>query len=540
MNEKKAVQKRKGSVCRNAVQLVAVGAVTGMFAGSVVTVYNLFASYGEEISRDLYAYIRQNPVFIPLLFVVLTLGAFFLGTAVRLVPMIRGSGIPQTEGATRGILHFRWYREATAMFAASLLSIFLGLSAGSEGPSLEIGAACGDGVACMFKRNEMVRRYQVTGGACTGLAVAFNAPLTGMAFAFEEAHKRFTPEVFICAFSSVVAGLLAHTALCAAMKISPHSAFSTYRFSELPISEYGYVFLSAAVCGLLGVLFYRVVFLLRKAFSKIRPPRPWVGDFLRILFAVLLGGACSLLTVNVMGGGHGLIESLGSSGGAGAAGPESVFGLPLAGTLAVVAALKFLITGVNMGAGLPCGAFIPMLAIGACIGALLNLAWIALGMDAAHADLMVMICMAAFFTTIVKAPITGVVMVCELTWSFAPLLPVVLGVSVGYFIGDVSRTESIYEKLLDLFETENGIRARARRELFVIPVQNGCIADGRAVRDVLWPSGAVVTEIARGEEKILPEGDTVIEGGDALTLVCKTDSPEKTRDELRHIAGNEE
>lgn len=83
---------------------------------------------------------------------------------VRLVPMIKGSGIPQTAGATRGIVHFRWYREAAAMFAASLLSIFMGLSAGSEGPSLEIGGACGDGVACLFRRSEMVRRYQVTGG----------------------------------------------------------------------------------------------------------------------------------------------------------------------------------------------------------------------------------------------------------------------------------------------------------------------------------------------------------------------------------------
>ena len=151
MSEKK--RKNRGSVYRNAVQLVAVGAVTGIFAGAVVTLYNLFASSGEEISRDIYAYIRQNPVFIPLLFVVLALGAFLLSAAVRLVPMIKGSGIPQTEGATRGIIRFRWYREAVAMFAASLLSIFMGLSAGSEGPSVEIGGACGDGVACMLRSN---------------------------------------------------------------------------------------------------------------------------------------------------------------------------------------------------------------------------------------------------------------------------------------------------------------------------------------------------------------------------------------------------
>lgn len=70
MGENKRIQKerKRGNVYRNAVQLIAVGAVTGIFAGAVVTVYNLFASEGERISRDVYAYIRQNPVFVPLLF----------------------------------------------------------------------------------------------------------------------------------------------------------------------------------------------------------------------------------------------------------------------------------------------------------------------------------------------------------------------------------------------------------------------------------------------------------------------------------------
>lgn len=529
--------RRKNNVYRNAVQLVAVGVVTGIFAGAVVTLYNLAASSGEEISRDIYAYVRQNPVFVPLLFLVLALGAFFLSVAVRLVPMIKGSGIPQTEGATRGVIHFRWYREAAAMFAASLLSIFLGLSAGSEGPSLEIGGACGDGVASIFRRSEMVRRYQVTGGACTGLAVAFNAPLTGMAFAFEEAHKRFTPEVFICAFSSVIAGLLTRTAIFAALGNTVGNAFETYRFFELPVSLYGFVFLSAIACGLLGVAFYKTVFFFRKQFGKIRSSKPWVGDFLKIFAAVALGGAFSLLTVNVMGGGHGLIESLGTLGGAREETTESFFSLPLVATLAVVLAMKLIVTCVNMGAGVPCGAFIPMLAIGACMGALLNRAWMALGMEAKYSDLMVMICMAAFFTTVVKAPITGIVMVCELTWSFAPLLPVIIGVSVGYFIGDISRTDSIYEKLLTLFEEENGICARAKREIFTVSVQPDCIADGRAVRDILWPSGAVVTEVARGEKKIMPDGDTTLQGGDVLTVVCRTDSPEKTNEDLKHITG---
>ena len=57
------------------------------------------------------------------------------------------------------------------------------------------------------------------------------------------------------------------------------------------------------------------------------------------------------------------------------------------------------------------------------------------------------------------------------------------------------------------------------------------------MRDILWPVGARVTEIARGEEKILPDGDTVLHDGDMLTIVCKTDKPDLVREELEHILG---
>lgn len=534
----KKTKGRWGNVYKNAVQLIFVGIVTGVFAGAVVTLYNILVKRGEAISRGLYAFVRANPAFIPLLFVTLALGAFLLSVAVYLFPMIKGSGIPQTEGATRGLLRFKWYRDAVAMFAASLLSIFMGLSAGGEGPSLHIGAASGDGVASLLRRNEMIRRYQVTGGACAGLAVAFNAPLTGMAFAFEEAHKRFTPEVFICAFSSVVFALLTRNALFTVFKLETTSFFHSYAFPAGAITDWKfYCFLlgGAIVCGVMGILFYKWVLLLYKLFGKIRFKKKFLGTFVRISIAVLLGGAISLITVNVMGGGHELIESLGTLGGTTEQSVTSVFSLPLLATLIIVCLLKFTVTGVNMGAGIPCGAFIPMLAIGACLGAVLNLAWVKLGMDPAYCDFMVMICMAAFFTAVVRAPITGIVMVCELTWSFSALLPVIIGVAIGYFIGDLSRMDGIYETLLEKFEEETGVAQRAVSEIFIYTVGENSLADKREVRDVLWPHGTKVQEIMRGETKILPDGDTVLQSGDVLTFVCQTPDNEKVKDDLKHI-----
>lgn len=532
----KKQNKKKGHLYKNFAQLVAVGSITGIFAGIVATVFNILVHEGEHLSRDAYAYVRANPAFLPLLLLALGAGAFLIGVAVNISSVIRGCGIPQAEGGSRGVIRFKWWRDLTLMFASSLLSIFMGLSIGAEGPSVLLGSCAGDGVSAMTHRNQMIRKYQITGGACAGLAVASNAPLTGMAFAFEEAHKRFTPEVFICAVSSVIFGMITRSVIYDLLGLPIENAFASYVFYSLPFSAYGFVLLAGALCGVLGVLFYKTAFLMRRAFKRVRCKNDKFSHGIRILIAVLLGGAVSLVAVGVMGGGHDLILSIGTSGGQTSGSLiEPVFGFSLIWTLLIILVLKFLITSVNVGSGIPCGIFIPIIAIGACIGALTNVLWVELGLDPKYCDFMVMICMAAFFTTVVKAPITSIVMICEFTGSFAYLLPAIIAVATGYILGEMFHTDGIYEELLEQYEHETGIHERAVREVFVLTITPGALADKREVRDVLWPSGTRVKEISRGEETILPEGDTILRGGDILTIVCKTDDPKKAKEELLHI-----
>ncbi|MBQ8308643.1 MAG: hypothetical protein IJX96_02290, partial [Clostridia bacterium] len=115
---KKTIERKKksGNLYRNILQLVAVGSVTGVCAGAVVTFFNILAEKGEELSQNAYAFVRANPAFIPLLLLVLAVGAFLLGVAVEISSVIRGCGIPQAEGATRGSVRLKWYRDGVAMF----------------------------------------------------------------------------------------------------------------------------------------------------------------------------------------------------------------------------------------------------------------------------------------------------------------------------------------------------------------------------------------------------------------------------------------
>lgn len=540
--QKKLEKKRKREIhgkvlYRNFAELVLVGSITGCMAGIIVTTFNILVHHAEEISKHSYGLVRENLWFLPLLLLALLASAFLISVAVNMSSVIRGCGIPQAEGATRGIVPLKWWRDMALMFATSLLSIFMGLSVGAEGPSVLIGACAGDGVSAVLRRNQMIRKFQATGGACAGLAVASNAPLTGIAFAFEEAYKRLTPEVLICSFSSVILAMLTRSTIYTALGMEIENAFSTYAFSDLPYKAYGFVALSGLACGLLGVGFYKFTFLMRKLFKKVRVKNQKITYGLRILIAVLIGGAFCMVSDGVMGGGHHLIASLGSKF---EGNPQAVFGMGVVGTLSVILILKLTSTSVNIGSGIPCGAFIPIIAVGACLGALLNQIWTKIDPDMAlHGDLMIMMCMSAFFVAVVKAPITSIVMICEFTGSISYLLPVIIAVFIGYFVAEMFRTDGIYEELLEQYEHETGIHERAVREVFEMMVEEGSLADKREVRDVLWPVGARVTQIRRGDEVILPSGDTVLHAGDNLTVVCKTDDGKKTRDDLSHLLGME-
>ena len=269
MSQKKKSGNRLRALREYGVNLIALSILTGLFAGAVVTLYNILTGIAEEKSVELYRLIASNPAFVPLLFVGLAAGAFVIGTATRLVPMIRGSGVPQTEGAARGILHFRWYVVMCSMFAASLACVFMGLPAGSEGPSLEIGASAGQGVGATLRRSLMVRRLQIAAGASSGLAVAFNAPFTGLAFAMEEAFRSFSAQVFTCSAVSVLVSLTVRNLMRSAMGFSVGFTFTTFTYVPMEPIGYLYVAIAALAAGLLGVAFYHLMLLCRRGFSKI-------------------------------------------------------------------------------------------------------------------------------------------------------------------------------------------------------------------------------------------------------------------------------
>ncbi len=533
MTDTKKIKKNIRRFADQSLNIVLISLLTGLFSGVVVTFYNILASIGEETSVKLYSLITANPAFIPLLILGLAAGGIVIGTLVAFVPMIRGSGIPQIEGAARGKIRFKWYTTMCSMFAASLACIFMGLAAGAEGPSLGIGGCAGDAVGSALKRSHMVRRLQIASGSSAGLAVAFNAPVTGLVFAMEEAFRSFSPQVFICAAISVVTALITRNAIRPALGYGVGFTLDGFVFSEFSFASCAWTVPAAVITAFAGVGFYYAVFALKRLFGHIT----FLKGTGKYIIPFVLAGVFGLITVYAMGGGHSFLESL-ATGGTGEITVGTIFGLSVLVSIIIIVVIRFITAALAMGCGVPCGVFIPMLAIGAGIGALLSLVFQRLGMSGSFGDYLVIICMSVFFTTVVKAPITGIVMVFELTGQFTNFLPALLGIAIGYLIGIFFKTESIYEKFLSMFIVEEKLAEKVVKERVSVVVQPDSKADGNKVRTVIWPTNGLVVELITTDGgKIVPDGETIMHAKETIVFECETDSREELLGYLYDIVG---
>ncbi len=524
---------------QDGLNIIVISAVTGVFAGLIVTLYDWFVEVGEWSATSVYELLLENPAFIPLLFVCLAAGALVIGTVCKLIPILRGNGMPQTEGAARGLIRFKWYIALCSMFAASLACIFLGLSSGGECPGAMIGGSVGSGTSTLLKRNQMVRRLQICAGASAGIAIISHAPITGLVFALEEAFRSFSPRAFICAAIAIILGLLTRYGIGPLIELESDFSFTSFDFSGVEITCWSFclwALLAAVVVAVCAMIFYYLVFLMRRLFRKITF---WKGIG-KFLIPFLFAGVAGLISVYSIGGGHSFIYDLGT-GGTGEFDIVTVFGLGVAGSLAIIVLLRFVASILNMGCALPCGAFYPMLAIGAGLGALLSILFQEWGMDPAYSDYLVAICMSVFFTTNVKAPITGIVVIFEFTGQFTNPLPALIGIAIAYIASTIFRHEPLYERMLGDYIEEQKVYEKSKEYRLTFTVKAGCEADGRAVRDVIWPSNGLLISLMRTNGSIIvPDGETIIRPGDKFIFLVETDDEKETREYMDYLVGKQE
>jgi H+/Cl- antiporter ClcA len=339
-----------------------------------------------------------------------------------------------------------WGPELPLKLVTGLLGIGAGLSLGREGPSVLIAAYVGQGVLTLFRRPHRERKYLITAASAAGVSAAFNAPLAGVLFVLEEMQSSLSPLLLACAMG---ASMAADTVAGYFFGMGP--VFDFKHITLLPIHVFPWVILLGVICALLGDLFKRMLYGAQDLYKLLRIPQ-----IIRPILPLLVSIPLCLFLVDITGGGHNLIESLSDTNRT-----LSMIVLLLAG--------KMLFTVFCFGSGTSGGIFLPLLACGALTGSALGKLLTLWGFIEDPQTLNLMILgMAAFFAAVVKAPLTGIVLILEMSGSFNHLVSLVL-VSLSAFVTtDVITSRPVYAVLL-----ERILHGKEIRQAPVLPHDRG-------------------------------------------------------------------
>lgn len=409
------------------VMLITEGLCVGLIGGFIVLLYRVALTFAGNWLIKILSYIKGNPFRCAVWFLILMALAWIVGRLVKWEPMISGSGIPQVEGEVSGRLSQNWKRVLPAKFAGGFLCMLGGLSLGREGPSIQLGAMAGQGISRALGRGKREEKFLMTCGASAGLSAAFHAPLAGMMFAVEEIHKTFSIPILLPVMTaSVTADYIASHIL----GLDPVFHFQITEY--LPQNYYWLLILLGILVGVSGVFYNWGMLKAQELYRKI----PLLKETGRLLIAFLTAGVLGLVMPSVLGSGSGLIASLTKG--------EMVLGM-----VVLTLVVKFLFSAVSFGSGAPGGIFFPLLILGALLGAVFAMTGAEFfGLDPVYINNFVLLGMTGFFTAIVRAPLTGIILLFEMSGSISQMLSLSIVSVTAYIVATLMRSEPIYDSLL--------------------------------------------------------------------------------------------
>jgi H+/Cl- antiporter ClcA len=350
----------------------------------------------------------------------------------RFAPESAGSGIQEVEGILAGTLPpIPWRRMLPVKFFGGLFTLSAGLLLGREGPTIHMGAGIAQAVAERSRASRERLHVLLGAGAAAGLAVAFRAPLAGILFAVEELRREFPPT----RQSIQAVSLATITAVLVGIAIAGPSPLLPVPATRYPTAlEVLLVVPFAMLVSVFGLAFNATLLAtIERSHAVARR-----GGALPLALVVGAGiGALAWIVPPLTGGGEDLAQRM-------------VAAAPAAGLLAVLLVGRFVLFNASYSTGVPGGIFAPQLALGACAGLLAVVCGAKLA--PAH-DFSIVLWsiagMAALLTATVRAPLTGVALVIELTGCLPAGLMALLAAVTAAFTARTLGGRPIYETILE-------------------------------------------------------------------------------------------
>jgi CIC family chloride channel protein len=356
------------------------------------------------------------------------LGAMLAALIVRWVPLAAGSGIQHVEAVYRGEAEPPLILLLPAKFIGGVLSMGAGLVLGREGPTVHMGAAIGAESARRARLSDADVRMMQTAVGGAGLAVAFNAPIGGTMFALEEVTKSFR-------LQTVLATLFAAASAvgCMRLMLGNEPDFHVEALAAPALAWLPLFVVFGLLTGCLGAGYNRLLLWFLDRVGGVRRI-PAVAK--AALIGAVIGMAMFIYPESV-GGGDSLTQLILS-------GQSIVFPVVL-GLLLV----RLVAGPLSYSAAVPGGLFAPLLAVGALWGLLFVGVFGAVwpGDTSGLAVPMALVGMAAFFGATVRAPVTAVVLVMEMTATTAVGIPMLAATAAAVLVAELTKSPPIYDSL---------------------------------------------------------------------------------------------
>jgi chloride channel protein, CIC family len=452
-----------------------IAVVVGVYAGLSVAVFRVSIEWFRLWALGT----SLMPRFPRIVLVPPAVGLLIGVLVTRFFPAARGSGVNQTKSALYVDDGYIPFRTVVGKFLTSALAIGSGQSLGAEDPSLQIGAGLASALGRGLKLSRGRLRFIAPVGAAAGLAAAFNSPITAVLFVIEEVIGRWTAGVLGAVVLAAVSSVVTEQWFLGDQPLFRVPPYHLEHSSEL---------LAYAALGLIGgavsLVFVKLVQALR---PRLRQLPAW-SRYVQPAAAGLLIGIIGLGLPQVLGAGYESIDQA----------MHDQFGWRV---LAALCVFKLVATAASFVTGTPGGLFAPTLFMGAMLGGTVCaierlVAPGVTGPIGAYA----LVGMGTMFAGIMRAPMTSVFMIVEVSGNYSIILPVMISNTIAYLVSRQFQRVGLF----DLLAQQDGTKLPSMEEEREIELQ--------LVEDAMRVTGGVV--LIGGESVARNLGRVAQEPGD--------------------------
>lgn len=432
----------------------------------------------------------------------LVLGTLAGGIIQLLAPSAAGGGIPQVKAALAKYPVVLNLRTALVKTLTTILIVGAGFAVGRRGPTVHIGAALGAQVSRWIPNSPTNRRQMIAAGAAAGLAAGFNTPIAGVLFVVEELMRDISGLTLETAIAASFTGAVVSRIFGSTDLNLPLAVIDSARRGSFTVSEIPFYVVLGILAGILGGIFNRSIIRGMKFGRSLPLPMP-----LRIGLAGLISGTVIAWLPPFFQDNAGLREML-------------IAGQFNWQTTALVFVAQFCLTILAYSSGAPGGLFAPALVLGSALGYLVGLTEVAL-ISSESPYTFALAGMGAFFTAVVRVPVTAIIIVFEMTADFNLVLPLMITCAVAYIVAESVAKGSLYEHLLEA----SGIQLTEENP------QNDFMAELTA-NDVMQsrvetlPSNLPLPELVKAMSRSPHRGFPVVENGKLVGIITQSDIPQ--------------